>query len=153
MDLLVNAIGSSPPTKVKASGPTRSNRQPDTVSPGRSAEPSLPLQPEARAPVAVRMTVAAPERPEHKVTTTSLPQDRPVALQVVKRAVFEHDEASGLSIVKFLDSKGDVVMESPPENFIKTVQLLKEFGGVELQASSGETTNTTLTGMLFSKKV
>jgi len=155
----MNAIGASPLARVNASGPTRNNRQPAPASSGRSAEASPPPPPAVQARVPARTVVLAPGRQElpandtNEAIKTSLPQSLPAALPAVKRAVFEHDEVSGLSIVKFMDSKGNVVMQVPPENFLKTVQLLKEFGGVELQAFSGEAENTKLTGLLLSKKV
>ena len=159
MDLLVNAIGASPLARVNASGPARNNRQLDTASSGQSAEVSSPLPPAVKARLDAPTVVAAPGRQERAANdnnesiNTSLPKASPAALPAVKRAVFEHDDVSGLSIVKFMDSKGNVIIQVPPEHFLKTVQLLKEFGGVGFQAFSGETENTKLTGLLLNKKI
>jgi len=159
MDILVNAIGAGPLARVNASGPARNNIQPDTASSGQAAEASPPLPPEVKPRLDAPTVVAAPGRQERaaneniKAITASLPRAAPAALPATKRAVFEHDEVSGLSIVKFMDSKGNVIIQVPPEHFLKTVQLLKEFGGVGFQAFSGETENTKLTGLLLNKKV
>jgi uncharacterized FlaG/YvyC family protein len=159
MALLTNAIGAGPLNTANTSGPAKSNRQHETAGSGQSAGPSALPTPAVKVRVTARTAPAAPERQEHtandhtEVVRTSSLQDHPAALQTVKRAVFEHDELSGLSVVKFLDSKGNVVMQVPPENYLKTVQLLREFGGVDLQASSGETGNPDLTGLLLNKKV
>jgi len=52
-----------------------------------------------------------------------------------------------------MDSKGNVIIQVPPENYLKTVQLLKAFGGVDLLDSSGEAANTNFTGLLLNKMV
>ena len=160
MDLLANAIGAGPLARVNASGPARNNRQLDTASSGQSAEAPSPLPPAVLARLDAPTVVVAPGRQERAASDnnettirTGLPKDLSAALPAVKRAVFEHDDVSGLSIVKFMDSKGNVVMQVPPEFFLKTVQLLKEFGGVDIQAFTGETGNSKLTGLLLNKKV
>jgi uncharacterized FlaG/YvyC family protein len=159
MDLLVNAIGASPLTRVNASGPARNNRQLDTASSGQADEASSSFPPAVNAHLDAPIAVAAQGSQEraanenNEAIPASLPKDSSAAFPAIKRAVFEHDDMSGLSLVKFMDSKGNVIMQVPPENFLKTVQLLKEFGGVGLQTFSRETGNAQLTGLLLNKKV
>lgn len=160
MDLRVNVISSSSLARVKASEPGKSSGRLESADSSRSTALSAPSPSRIQPQVEVASPVAVQSRQQNLVDVQndtgrneSAIRSNSARLQTIKRAVFEHDDVSGLSIVKFMDSKGNVVMQVPPENYLKTVQLLKEFGGIDLQALTGGTENTASTGLLLNKKV
>jgi uncharacterized FlaG/YvyC family protein len=159
MDVLVTPIGASPLVRTTTSGPSRISRQVDIATSDQATASSATAPIFFSEPVAALKPVAAPGREESvadnpsRPTKQDLPKDNPSSFQTIKRFVFEHDEASGTSIIKLMDSKGNVVMQVPPEYYLRTIQILQEFGGMNIQASPGGAENTKLTGLLFSKKV
>ena len=64
----------------------------------------------------------------------------------------ERDEQSGLSVVKFMDSKGTVVTQVPPEQYLRMIQLIREFGGLSELDIAGQTAGVHITGLLVDKK-
>jgi len=157
MALFVNSIGAGFQTKTRASGPSvirgqivapRSERMPAPVTPASSTTgPTGAAKPAASR----RQTEPADDRTATK--TRELPRGNPAALQTIRQFVIEHDELTGLSVVKFMDRKGDVILQVPPEQYLKIVQMLKEFGGEDLEAASGKNGGTKATGLLLNKKV
>jgi uncharacterized FlaG/YvyC family protein len=107
----------------------------------------------------VTKSLSSPDKGTNTTTDKTPSKNRNVSstnqanLQSVKRFVFEHDNQSGLSVVKFMDSKGNVIFQVPPEQYLKSVQLLRTFGELNIQNESGATQNLSDTGMLLNKKV
>jgi uncharacterized FlaG/YvyC family protein len=74
-------------------------------------------------------------------------------LKSSKGVVFEYDKLSGESVVKFMDAKGNVVSQMPPEQYLKMKQLMGHSKSFEIQGVEGDIKDMRTTGILLDKKV
>lgn len=69
-----------------------------------------------------------------------------------KSVVFEYNKKTGDSVVKFMDAKGNVVAQVPPEQYLKMKELMGGSDNLNIQNVSADTKDLKDTGLLLNKK-
>jgi len=160
MEAVVNTIGNLrtgiktlDTQKIVKKTHSAASNQTNAPAPLATSQPFVKTPPEPVKPVVQSERMKnSPENNQESIDK-NLPATNTAISQTIKRFEFVHDEQSGLSVVKFFDSKGNVIMQVPPEQYLKIVQMLTEFGGMNLQAGSANPENSKITGLLLDKKV
>jgi uncharacterized FlaG/YvyC family protein len=99
--------------------------------------------------VAVTPVTNKESKPQDKGDLSKKEQE---LLKSAKSVVFEYDKQSGESIVKFMDDKGNVVAQTPPEQYLKMEQLMGKAKGLEIRAVEGDMQGMRITGVFLNKK-
>lgn len=73
--------------------------------------------------------------------------------KVTKKIVFEYDKRTGDAVVKFMDTKGNVVTQVPPEQYLKLKALFGDSEDFNIQEVASDPNDIKETGILLSKKV
>lgn len=163
MESIVNTISSNSAARISVLEPKRVAKKSDTAASDQTtASPSTSQPPLKDPPEAVKAVIQPGSRAkipqyqnqkEQEPTSKNPPRSNTAEPSTLKRYEFVHDDQSGLSVVKIMDSKGNVIMQVPPEQFLKMMQMRHEFSGADLPANSANTDNAKVTGLLLNKKV
>ncbi|TAN45135.1 MAG: hypothetical protein EPN22_03830 [Nitrospirae bacterium] len=108
--------------------------------------------PEQRNPnpaVAANATVQEAEKAAQK----KLIENAENISKAAKKVVFEYDKRTGDSVVKYMDAKGNVVTQVPPEQYLKLKELLGDSNSLDIQEISADAKEMKETGVIVSKKV
>jgi len=68
---------------------------------------------------------------KQSATTKNLSEDNPLLNNVSRVSVY-YDEKIGIPVVRFLDSKGNTVLQVPPEEYLKMKEQDKEKGSPKI---------------------
>jgi len=74
-------------------------------------------------------------------------------LTQAKRVTIERDSSTGEVVVKFTDHKGNVIIQVPPVQYLKLLQLMGGAGQLHIQDVSQEAKFLMSSGSLLNKKV
>ena len=160
LNLNINTSTTSPLRGAGDYSPAKANSQGLAAQAAKNSTASNPLRPAAIVTTSVSSAKKAENTSNDQtsskskdVSSNNQSNNNKTPLQTIKRFVFEHDDQSGLSVVKFMDSKGNVIFQVPPEQYLKSIQLIRSMGGLSAQNESQGTNSASDTGMLLSKKV
>ncbi|MBF0329510.1 MAG: flagellar protein FlaG [Nitrospirae bacterium] len=69
------------------------------------------------------------------------------------KVVFEYNKITGDSVVKYMDAKGNVVTQVPPEQYLKMKEILGDSNSLNIEEVSADAKDMKETGVILSKKV